>query len=159
MTLDHWGDFYLGVLGAAAALTGLVIVAISVNVERILKFPQLPLRAAATIGALVSLVVVSTAALAPQPLVALGIETGAVGLSSTWLQLRPLSTKPVNPSRRREFAKYALIGPTQSLPFVVGGLLWVLELPAGSYLVLAGVLAVFVLSMFNAWVLLVEVLR
>jgi hypothetical protein len=41
-----WHDFFVGSMGASAALTGLLFVAISINLEQILKFPNLPGRAA-----------------------------------------------------------------------------------------------------------------
>lgn len=41
-----WANFFVAEVGASAALSGLVIVAISINLQRILSFPQLPGRAA-----------------------------------------------------------------------------------------------------------------
>ena len=35
-----WSDFAVSVVGAAAALTGLLFVAVSVNIERILALPR-----------------------------------------------------------------------------------------------------------------------
>jgi hypothetical protein len=50
--------------GASAALVGLVIVAISVNIQRILEQPQLPSRGGATVATLVLVLVSSIAELA-----------------------------------------------------------------------------------------------
>ena len=58
-----WHDFFMGTIGAAAALTGLLFVAISINLQQILRYPHLPGRAAGTLGILVSALVVSGFAL------------------------------------------------------------------------------------------------
>jgi hypothetical protein len=42
---DRWSDFGVGVTGAAAALAGLVFVAVSINLSEILKYRNLPGRA------------------------------------------------------------------------------------------------------------------
>jgi hypothetical protein len=69
-----------GTIGASAALTGLLFVAISINLEQILKYPQLPGRAAVTRGILVGALVVSGFALAPgQTNRAVGIEIAVAG--------------------------------------------------------------------------------
>ena len=47
-----WTNFFIAAAGASASLAGLVFVALSVNINRILEYPQLPSRAAATIGTL-----------------------------------------------------------------------------------------------------------
>ena len=39
--MAEWSDFFVAVAGAAAALAGLIIVAVSVNVADIIKYPQL----------------------------------------------------------------------------------------------------------------------
>ena len=46
----QWDSFFLGELGAAAALAGLLVVAVSINIDQILSYPWLPSRAVATIA-------------------------------------------------------------------------------------------------------------
>ena len=53
-----------------------------------------------------------------------------------------------------------LLGQIQVLPFIVGGVLLIAGSDAsGFYWVAGGVITVFVFSVFNGWVLLVEILR
>ena len=56
-------------------------------------------------------------------------------------------------------AAKCLVKLLQVAPFIVGGVLLVAEHPAGLGWIAAGILAVLVGSVLNAWVLLVEILR
>src|SRR5277367_6109363 len=58
--MQGWDSFFVAEAGAAAALAGLVFVAVSINLARILEFPTLPTR---VLEALVALLSVLTAAL------------------------------------------------------------------------------------------------
>ena len=60
-----WKDFFVTAAGASATLVGLVIVAISVNLQRIIEQPQLPSRGGATVAALVLILITSMAELIP----------------------------------------------------------------------------------------------
>jgi hypothetical protein len=82
--MPGWDNFFVAEVGAAAALTGLLFVAVSINLTRVLEFSQLPTRAAETLISLVSVLVVSTFALVPeQSMKTYGIEIAATGLT-TW---------------------------------------------------------------------------
>ena len=70
-----WSDFAVALAGAAAALAGLVMVAISVNIKEILALPGVTARAAAAVGSLVLVVVTAGLLLVPgQPAPVLGAE-------------------------------------------------------------------------------------
>jgi modulator of FtsH protease len=74
--IEEWTDFFVAAAGAGAALAGLIIVAMSVNIKTILSISGMTSRAAATIGAMVLIVLMSLAALMPaQALRSFGIET------------------------------------------------------------------------------------
>jgi hypothetical protein len=77
----EWSDLFVASAGASAALTGLLFVAVSINIERILGFDGLPERALETLTLLLGVVVVSVVGLIPgQTRTASGVEL----LASAW---------------------------------------------------------------------------
>jgi hypothetical protein len=158
-----WTDFFVAAAGASAALAGLVFVALSVNISQILRFPHLPTRAAATISTLILILVSSMAALIDQPTPALGIEITVFGLCGCCLQI--LSARQGFVARTKlhrplwEPVLNAVLGQIQVLPFIVGGVSLVTYHDSGPYWVAGGCIAVFIFSVHNSWVLLVEILR
>src|ERR1700733_8606398 len=63
--ISQWHDLFIAEAGAAAALAGLLFVAVSINLKQILAFPVLPARAAAALVTLIVALIVSTLALVP----------------------------------------------------------------------------------------------
>jgi hypothetical protein len=155
-----WHDFFIGTIGAAAALTGLLFVAISINLEQILKYPQLPGRAAGTLGILVSALIVSGFALAPgQSDRVLGIEIAAAGavvaVQAVWVAHG--KGTPGEPMAWQIEHLATLLLP--SIVLIVGGVSLATGSGGGFFWVLAAVLLAFVSASINAWVLLVEIKR
>jgi hypothetical protein len=157
---SEWTDLFVAAAGASAALAGLVFVAVSINIERILALEGVPDRALQALIQLLAVVVLSLLVLAPgQSNVALGLELLAVGLPlslvSGWLIGRALqptgSTSPLDPRRAMAAAG--------TVPFVVSGVSLIVEAGGGIYWVLAGGIGALVGGVLNAWVLLVEILR
>ena len=157
---NAWHDFFVGSIGASAALTGLLFVAISINLEAILKYPNLPGRAAGSLGVLVCALVVSACGLAPgQSQTALGIEIAIAGsivaFQAVWVTAR--KRDPTDQMAWKVERMVTLILP--GLAFLGGGLSLIAGGGGGLYWVLAATVLAFVVSAINAWVLLVEVLR
>ncbi len=161
-SMNEWSDFFVGAASAAAALAGLVTVAISVNVRQILKYKALPPRAAATIGILVLILVVSMAVLIPnQSLFWLGIEVIVFSTIAWALSALVIWSKILERQQRPwyELVYQIIINQLSVLPFIVGGIFLLLGNPDGFYWIAAGTIAAFILSMINSWVLLIEILR
>ncbi|MGX5680155.1 hypothetical protein [Schumannella luteola] len=158
MNLADWSDLFVAAAGASAALAGLIIVAMSVNIEVIVRYPTLPSRAGSTIAVLVLSTIASLLGLIPElPSQYLGAAiilfslvclVFAIGSTVGLVRTSPLSG----------ILKGAvLIVPV--LGFVIGGAILVAGVLAGLYVVVAGMLLGFVGTVLNAWVLLVEVRR
>jgi modulator of FtsH protease len=158
----EWSNFFTAELGALAALTGFVVVAISINLSRILANPSLPSRAAeALVGPVGAIAATGLMLLPEQPAALVGAEVLVIGLvmvaAPLTIQLRTWSDrKDATPIERLlRFANSA----GYSLAFVVGGALLVAGARAGLFWVGAGEVACLVAVMVNAWVLMVEILR
>lgn len=160
---QDWTDFFIAASGAAAALAGLVIVAMSVNINQILKYSHLPARAGATISTLILILVSSMAGLINQSMAAFGLEILAFGICAWLLQLWSVHRSLVIGMKYRrpwhETGMEIAMGQVQTLPFVIAGVLLLRGNPQGLGWMAAGVLAIFIFSVLNAWVLLVEILR
>ena len=159
--MGTWADFFTAELGAAAALAGLVIVGISINVTRILADPILPGRAAETLVLPTGILVAATYALVPhQPAWLLGSELAVTGLVMwiipTIMQLRAFRMPASAPQRR---LPRALLTFFSSWPFVVSGVLLLLHDSSALYWCVSGVVVALIATVINAWVLLVEILR
>jgi len=89
--MEGWDNFFLGQVGASAALVGLLFVAVSLNLTRILSFAILPRRAMIALGLLLSFLLVSSLMLIPgQPRIVVGLEALLVGpvLIRLWVSVR-----------------------------------------------------------------------
>ncbi len=157
----EWSDLFVACAGASAALAGLLFVAVSINIERILGFEGLPERALETLVLLLGVVVVSIVGLIPgQTRTALGVELATVGLiavAGIARLLRHSRPKPGEPVTWL-ISRLVLVG-SGTLPFVVGGATLWAESGGGLYWISAGIVFALVGSVANAWVLLVEILR
>jgi hypothetical protein len=162
ISIADWSNYLTALAGAAATLTGLVFVAVSINLSRVLSIPGLTGRAAESIMQLFGVLIVSTTALIPrQSTIALGTEILVLGsalwLIQTVLLIRYLTSK----TGQRRYWIAIRISQTQlaSLPFLVSGILLLRGSSAGLYWLVPGFIFSLVSGVMSAWVLLVEILR
>jgi hypothetical protein len=159
---SDWQTFFSAELGALATLTGLVVVAISINLSRILAVANLPSRAGESLVMLVgALVVVSVALVPSQPPILLGVAFSLIGLvafiAPATNQIRLWNLQEGVTSAK----KYVRLAVTTiaSLPFVVAGGCLIFGAAGAFYWVAVGVIVSLVAGVWNSWILLIEILR
>ena len=157
-----WEGFAVALAGAAAVLAGLVFVAVSINIDRILPVRGLPGRAGESVLLFLTALIACAFVLVPhQPGTALGVELLVLG-SAALVVLILLVIPAVRGPSRQPVVWHAtrIIGIiAATLPIALAGMSLVHWLPGGLYWLVAGVLSALAVATGNAWVLLVEVVR
>jgi len=156
--LAGWHDFYVMLGAAAAAITGLVVVAMSLHLRAIAQNPVHRGLARGSLVALVAIVIVSGVALFPGSLTAFGWELAILGagLAAYNALLVARATRlPGGWDRRRTTrATFYIASPAAS---GLAGVLIVLGVTLGPYVVAVSLLAVLALNVTNAWSLLLDI--
>ena len=161
---EHWTDFFVAQAGATAALAGLVIVAISINLKTIVEGRLLSGRAAETVVMLAGVLLLSTLVLVPgQGIAMLGIEIlvlGLVGAAAHGLIL--FRARLYHHDQEARWLRVVLaLGSV--LPLLLAGPSLLLGpagwLAGGLYWLVPGVVFGLIGGLLNSWVLLVEILR
>jgi modulator of FtsH protease len=161
--MEGWDNFFLGQLGASAALGGLLFVAISLNLSRISSDGALADRALLALCLLLAILVVSSFMLIPgQPAPLPGIEVLLVGLAISVLaaaRRRRLFRTDAG-ERDGKAIVNAVFLAAAVLPYYIGGLLIAADgMSAGLYVVAAAIILSFIKAVLDAWVLLIEINR
>lgn len=159
--LAGWSDFNVAMAGASAALAGLVIVAASVNIDKIIRAGTLTARLGAAIASLVLALVASAVGLIPElDLTWYGIVVIIGALTAGAFQLhatRTIASDPT-PEQRARFAK-SMLGWLPVAAYIAAGVALVLGSSSGLVLTAAGSLLAVIAAIVVSWVVLVEVLR
>lgn len=155
-----WHDLFVATAGSSAALAGLVFVAVSINIDRILKLEGVPERALETVGLLVGALVVSVIGLIPgQSHQALGAELLAFSLLLCLFVARLPRIRPTGNEPRGGLIGRRVIRAAGTGLFAIGSVSLLACAGGGLYWIVAGILFATVGAVANAWVLLVEILR
>jgi hypothetical protein len=162
MIMASWANLFTAAAGAGAALAGLIIVAISVNVKTILRIPGMTSRAATTIAVLILMVLLALAGLAPgQTYVQFGIVVSTCSLVVLGLGIRSTTVmiRDAAPAVKIAAAAKGLLGVVPTAIATTAGTFLLFGNKNGLVLLGASMLVSVAASVTNAWVLLVEILR
>jgi hypothetical protein len=158
----EWSTLLTVEAETAATLTGLVFVAVSINLDRIMAYPGLPGRAAESILQFLEVFLVSVVALIPgQPERVLAIEFLVIGVFF-WVvqvtsQVRYLRLRAGHP--RWWFVLRSMLSQLGTLPFCVSGIALLMGARGALYWLMPGFVFSFAAGIVGAWVLLVEIRR
>jgi len=161
--MNAWNNFFLGELGAAAALAGLLFVSISVNQARILALGRTADRGLEALAMLFLVLVVTSLPLIPgQPPRLLGAEILVVAVA-TLAGLAPLQigyVRSLEEVHRRRSMMQVWANRAAVVVIALGGLVLVWRGDGvGVYVLPPGILLTFVAVAASAWVLLIEINR
>ena len=163
--MDEWHDYFLAQAGAAGVLTGLVFVAVSINLQQIVSDPGsgLPGRAAEALILLVAVLTASVLLLVPgQGQLMVGVEvlvwarhlgvgrghSGAAAAELGYYEARPAPAFRVHSAVSD---RHATVGGRRHRRDGSG--------VRGLYWLVAGMIFATIVALFEAWVLLVEIDR
>ena len=153
---------YVAVAGAAAALTGLIFVGVSISLTKILSFPTLPNRALVSIILLLSILTFSILLLVPRKTVTLiGYELSIIGLI-VWLFVTGIDLKihrSYQQQYKRRYLLNILFNQLAIIPYIIGGICILFIGESGVYWIVPAIILSSIESVLDAWVLLVEINR
>lgn len=131
---EPWHDFFVAEAGAAAALAGLLFVALSINIRPILALPPLTTRAGGALSLLANVLLVATVGLVPNQSSAV-LATGILIISgSTWAGTLIAHLHRGFPTEYRGRYIQALVVLQLALvPFLIAGVTLLMEAGGGLY--------------------------
>jgi modulator of FtsH protease len=154
---EEWHDFFVMLGGAAAVLTGLVFVALSLNLDDLLKDVMHRARSIGTLTNFVGIFAISAAALmGEQTHVSIGIVWLFVSIGAGFVShVRSWPTaRRVSPPSRMTSVRF-MTGSALYLGEAVGAVLLISGLTAGLYVAASSMTLLAVYSVTGAWLLVV----
>jgi hypothetical protein len=160
--MQEWHDFLVATAGASAALTGLVFVGVSINLNKILSIPTLPGRALISLILLLTILIISIILLVPmKDILPYGIWL-LLTASTSWTIIWVVDIKILR-NKEKQYKKVYLFNLVFNqiaiIPYLICGIFLVERQESGlSWLVIAFVFS-FLKAFLDAWVLLIEINR
>jgi uncharacterized integral membrane protein len=156
-----WSNFLVAEAGASAALAGLIFVAVSINLSKIIEYPGVSGRAGEALALLIGILIVATLGLAPnQSQTVLGVEFLAVGLA-LWIFTVNLHLRQLRRTKQPWWwlASRAALCQFTTVSLCIAGVLLILGHASGMNWLIPGCVFAFLTSTTSAWVLLIEIIR
>lgn len=158
----HWQTFCVAMIGAAAALTGLLFVSVSINLDNIVKGGRfLTARAGETLASLLLVMVVCAVTPVPQGARAAGIE---MLVAAVPLLVVTVTNQLHHRRTRRDDPFYWTVSrmtatALATIPASLAGISLVGHWGGGYFWLVPTALLGIVGAVYSAWVLLVEIVR
>ncbi|HXO07032.1 MAG TPA: hypothetical protein VN880_03330 [Solirubrobacteraceae bacterium] len=162
--MEKWATFATVAGGAAAGLTGLLFVAVSIRVDVIAKSQELRTRAAQTLALFVTVLFIAVLLSIPDQaqavlgseLIALGLLNGGVNLA---LNRRALSSPAAGGTERDVAVLLDAVAPNAvtSILTAIAGILLVAGVDAGLDVLVLPVLFALAGGVWSAWLLLTKI--
>jgi modulator of FtsH protease len=160
--MQEWNDLFVAVAGAAAALTGLIFVGVSISLEKILSLPSLPNRALISLILLLTILTFSILLLVPGKTRSLiGYELTIIGLV-VWISVTKIDLK-IHRLKEQQYKRRnllnILLNQLAIIPYTRARLCILFIGDAGFYWIVPAFILSFIKSVLDAWVLLIEINR
>jgi modulator of FtsH protease len=149
-------------VSASAALTGLIFVAVSINLRLILDYPALPQRVLRALLMLMLVLFTSTLGLTPgQSSALLGGELLALGAGASLgiLALDVHTWRLTDELFRRQVLVLSPVGFIAAVCTAAAGATLLAHTGGGLYWLLPAILLAYSAALMDAWVLLIEIVR
>jgi modulator of FtsH protease len=160
--LESWDSFFVAETAAAAALLGLLFVAISINLKQVIESGGLADRALTALLLLLAILIAGLLLAMPdQPAAVMGAETAIIAvfaaIVATVLGFRGL--RAAAPEFRGNFIQNIVCTLVALAPILIGGLFLFGGGEAGFYWIGAGMCLTIVKAVSEGWIFLVEINR
>jgi hypothetical protein len=159
---DRWAAAFTAIAGSSAALTGLLFVALSINLDRVIKGPGLVARAVEVLLLLVAVLIIATLLLMPgQGIQAAAIEILVIAILASSLlgYIHIRAPRHVLGVSRANFVMRVIGDHMGPLFLIVGAASLLIGNGGGLYWVVPALVAAMVAAIIGAWVMLVEIVR